>query len=88
MTKPKLSVFQAINKSFIVWGIKNDKKIRVYYKMELESRKHKVRIPCVIVDYNDIKREWHIMLAREDNTLKSCTIDDVTGMYSIGENKS
>lgn len=86
INKPKLTVYQVINKSFIAWGIKNKNKLRVYYKWELENRKRNIRIPCVIVDYEASKREWYITYFDLNDRLYSCTIDDITGMYSILDN--
>lgn len=81
--KPKLSVFQVIKKSFIAWGIKNDSKIRIYYKWELEKRTRPIQIPSIIVDYEENKREWYITYFNDNDVRYSCTIDDITGMYSI-----
>ena len=78
---PKLTVTQAIRKSFIAWGIKNKHKVRVYYEWELETRKRAIRTPCVVVDYDPDKREWYVTYF--DERTYCCTIDDVTGMYSI-----
>lgn len=73
----KLSVNQVINKSFILWGIK-PQKLRVYYKKELETRIKPVRVPCIVIDYQDNKREWFVFYMTSDK-LYSCTIDDITG---------
>ena len=83
LNKPKLSVYQAIKKSFIAWGIKTDTKMRIYYKWELEERTRKIRIPCIVVDYDQSKREWYITLFNDQNKVNGCTIDDITGAYSI-----
>ncbi|QKF93788.1 hypothetical protein QKU48_gp0330 [Fadolivirus algeromassiliense] len=80
--KPKFTVIQVIKKSFIAWGIKNESKLRIYYKWELENRKHNIKIPCIVIDYNVDKREWYINYF-ENDSIHSCTIDDITGMYSI-----
>ena len=82
-SKPKLSVYKAINKSFIVWGIKLDFAIKVYYKKELEKRKKLIVIPCVIVEYNNIMREWYINYCDINNKMYSCTVNDITGSTSI-----
>lgn len=76
----KLSVNQAINKSFILWGLKPTK-LRIYYRWELEKRERPVRIPCLVIDYLEDKREWLIFYTTELK-LYSCTIDDITGMGS------
>lgn len=77
----KLTVNQSINKSFILWGIR-PKKLRIYYRWDLEKRKEPVKIPCIVVDYFDNKREWLIFYVTVDK-LWSCTIDDITGTASI-----
>lgn len=82
-SKPKLSVHNVINKSLIAWGIKNEKKLRVYYKWELEKRSRPIQTPSIIVDYDAKKREWYINFMNVDNTVNSCVIDDVTGSSSI-----
>jgi len=82
-TKPKLSVYTAINKSFLAWGIKHDKKIRVYYKWELENRVRPIQLPSIIVDYDNDKREWYINFINVNKHMNSCTIDDITGSSSI-----
>jgi len=81
--KPKLSVHTAINKRLIAWGIKNDKKLRVYYKWDLAKRSNPIRIPSIIVDYDGIKREWYVNYLNDDDTINSCTIDDITGTSTI-----
>jgi len=80
---PKLSVFTAIQKSMIAWGIKNDHKLRVYYSWGLKKRDRPLSYPCVIVDYDKKKREWYINYVSENGDIKSCTIDDIIGQYSI-----
>ena len=82
-SKPKLSVYNVINKSFIAWGIKNDKKLRVYYKWDLENRTRPIQIPSITVDYDKIKREWYITFININKNIHSCTIDDITGASSI-----
>ncbi len=79
--KSKLSVNQAINKSFILWGIKPQTN-RIYYKYELETRQKPVKVPCTVIDYQNEKREWLIFYVTE-NKLYSCTIDDITGSGNI-----
>lgn len=78
---PKLSVYQAINKSFLLWGIK-PVELRVYYKWELKKRKRPIQIPCIIVDYSRNNREW-IIIYKTQQKVFSCTIDDITGTGSI-----
>ena len=82
-TKPKLSVYNVINKSFIAWGIKNDKQLRVYYKWDLEKRKTPMQIPSIVIDYDTLKREWYVNFIDINENVKSCTIDDITGSSSI-----
>lgn len=82
-SKPKLTVYKAINKSFIVWGIKLDFVVKVYYKKELEKRKKSIVMPCVIVDYNNNMREWYINYYDINNKIFSCTVNDITGSTSI-----
>ncbi len=78
----KLSIYQAINKSFILWGIKPSTKVKIYYKFDLEKRKNPVRLPCIVVDYQENKREWLIFYMTDDK-LYSSTVDDITGSASI-----
>lgn len=80
--KPKLSVYQAINKSMILWGLNRKEKMRVYYKWELEKRDKPMKIPCIIVDYSVETREWSIYI-HLDKQILSCVIDDITGTGSI-----
>jgi hypothetical protein len=82
-TNPKLSVYKAINKSFIACDIKNDTNIRVYYKWNLENRKNPIQIPCIIVDYDQNKREWYINYIGINKEMKSCTVNDITGDTTI-----
>lgn len=77
----KLSVYQAINKSFILWGIEVKHRIRVYYKWTLINRVKPIKIPCVVVDYSKNSREWSILYITDK--VLSCTIDDITGTGSI-----
>lgn len=85
MNEPKLSVYQAIQKSMILWGIKNDKKLRIYYVWDLEKRTRSVRLPCIVVDYKPKTREWNIF-HYDDDKIMSCTIDDITGTGSTQTN--
>ena len=81
-TNPKLTVYQAIKKSMILWDIKDDEKMRVYYKWQLEKREKPIRLPCIIVDYVKEIREWSILIYINKRVL-SCTIDDITGTGAI-----
>lgn len=83
MSKPKLSVYQAINKSLISLGIKPESDIRVYYQWDMEKRKKPLQMPFIMVDYNKIKREWYIYHVGETNKISSCTVDDITGTTFI-----
>lgn len=80
---PKLSVYTAVNKSLIAWGIKNDHRIRIYYVSELNKRTRPIRYPCIVVDYNREKREWYINYISPNQEIIACTIDDITGQSSI-----
>lgn len=77
--KPKLSVYQAINKSLISLNIKPDDKIRIYYQWELKKRIKPLQIPSIIVDYDKHKREWYIFYMDIDEKIFPTTIDDITG---------
>lgn len=80
-SNPKLTVYKAINKSFIVWGIPVKDKIRVYYKNELEKRTKPCVPPFIVVDYDANKREWYINYINDK--MYSCTINDITGSTSM-----
>jgi hypothetical protein len=82
----KLTVYKAIQKSFIAWGLKNEDDIRIYYRWQLKKRTKKLTYPCIIVDYDSKKREWYINHISLDDEMSSCTIDDITGQYSINMN--
>ena len=77
----KLNIYQVINKSFILWGIKPDTKIRVYYQWNLHMKRKPIKTPCIIVDYTKESREWSIVYITDK--LMSCTVDDITGSGSI-----
>ena len=78
--KPKFTVYQVIQKSMILWGIKHE--LKIYYRWELEKRKKPVKLPCLVVDYDKNKREWNIFLY-DDKKILSCSIDDITGTGTI-----
>jgi len=82
-SKPKLLVYNVINKSFIVWGIKPNSEIRVYYKRELDKREKPIIIPSIIVDYAHQLREWYINYIDINNKIYSCTVNDITGSTAI-----
>ena len=83
--KPKMKVIQVINKCMILWNLKTNKKTRIYYKWDIDNKNDDyVKFPCIIVDYNSIKREWHVNYISHDNDkILSATIDDITGGSSI-----
>lgn len=76
----KLTVDKAINKCFILFGIKPQEKTPIYYKSYLETLTDKITMvyPCVVVDYEHEKREWRINYLTVGK-IYSCTIDDITG---------
>lgn len=82
---PKMSIYKVINKSFLVWGIKVDDKIRVYYKHQLKKRTKPLISPFIIVDYDSNEREWYITYITNQRNSKvySCTVDDITGSPAI-----
>jgi len=82
-SKPKLSIYNVIKKSFIVWGIKINEKVPVYYEWQLAKRNKTINTPSIIVDYKKNIKEWHISFIDINNNIHSCTIDDVTGTASI-----
>ena len=83
MNKPKLSVYQAINKSMISLGIKPSTDIRVYYTWDVKRRTKSFQLPFILVDYEIKKREWYIYHVSKDNKVLSCTVDDITGTTFI-----
>lgn len=82
---PKLSVHKVIEKSMILWSIKTTAKTRIYYAWELKKRTKQLSYPCIIVDYDKKKREWYVNYVYENGDMEACTIDDITGQYSIIE---
>ena len=58
--KPKLKVYNAIQKSMIAFGINPITKTKVYYKWEIENRTTPLQLPFILVDYEPAKREWYI----------------------------
>ena len=83
MSNPKLSVYQAINKSLISLGIKPESNIRVYYQWDMENRTKPLKLPFIMVDYNKKKREWYIYHVNENNKISASTLDDITGTTFI-----
>lgn len=77
---PKLTVIKAIQKSFILWNIKNYEQIPIYYKWKINNKQ--IDNPAIVVDYNKKIKEWYIYYFVNE-TVYSCTIDDITGSTSI-----
>lgn len=86
--KPKFTVYKVINKCFIIWNIKSDNNIPVYYKWETErlptinKDTGAFNVPFLFIDYTQYKREWYITFIDINNRIFSATIDDVTGTIS------
>lgn len=81
----KLSIQQVLNKSFIVWGVKYNDSIKIFYKWKLCDKDYDEINKCnnfIILDYHKYKREWYATYIHDDKIL-SCTIDDINGSYSI-----
>ncbi len=86
-TKPKLSTERVINKSFIVWGINKNNKLKIYYKWSITNDEYDEMQKLdefLLVDYDNKKREWYVTYINSGKIL-SCTIDDITAGYSIAE---
>jgi len=81
--KPKLSVYQAINKSLISLNIIMDDRIRIYYQWELKKRIKPLQIPSIIIDYDENKREWYVYYMDPNEKIYSCTVDDITGTVYV-----
>ena len=85
--KPKLTTEKVINKSFIVWGVQKDNRIKIYYKWSLNKEQYneiQKLDEFVMVDYDKKKREWYITYVNI-NKILSCTIDDISSAYSIAQ---
>ena len=81
----KLSISTVLNKCFIVWGIKYESSIKIFYKWKLCDKDYEIINKCnklVVVDYDKHKREWYVNYIH-NNKILSCTIDDINGAYSI-----
>lgn len=75
---PKCHIRNIIKKCFILWNIEINHKIPIYYKFNL-SNKSKMKIPCIIVDFNKNNMIWDITFIDENNNIYSCSIDDISG---------
>lgn len=86
MSKQKLSIEKVINKSFILWGKVYDKnKIKIILKPNIDEEQYQKLQhykQFVIIDYSSKKREWYVTYFNNGEVL-SCTIDDISGGYSI-----
>jgi hypothetical protein len=51
---------------------------------KIKKRTQPLQDPCIIVDYTNLKREWYVYYKR-NNTISSCTVDDITGATYIIE---
>lgn len=81
----KMTINKVLSKSFIVWGIKYNETIKIFYKWKLCNKDYDTINKLddfVILDYDKYKREWYVTYIH-GNKLLSCTIDDINGSYSI-----
>jgi hypothetical protein len=84
MSKPKLTPYKVVTKSFIVWGKAYNDEIKAFLKSDItKDNYHQIKKlkEFVIVDYDKNKREWYVTYFYYDTVL-SCSIDDISGTYS------